>query len=210
MFRCPHEFFAMSLFSIARLTSNCVRRFCGRNLDEHWARPIPKASRFHPFSGCVLDDFWTISGRNIMSGISESAPDENQFGGLADGYPSKMPRKFRLLLPLKSHIEGLLAKRASYDDIRILLEKANIVVSKNTVYRFCRDVIGQRPARQPIPPKNQAAKVPSVLPFPVDMSVPNARSIEATLQEQRSQRDRLPGLWGRRKRGPRIADSKNL
>lgn len=145
-----------------------------------------------------------------MSGNPESIPDVNQFGGLASGYATKLPRKLQLLLPLKSHIEGLLAKRASYDDIRILLAKANVVVSKNTVYRFCREVIGQKPMRQPIAQKREAPKVPSVSPLPIYPAASSTRTIEATLQEQRNQQERLPGLWGRRKRGPRIADSKNL
>lgn len=139
-----------------------------------------------------------------MSDTSESTHDSNHFGGLASNYPPKLPRKFRLLLPLKNHIEGLLAKRASYDDIRTLLKAANIVVSKNTVYRFCREVIGQKPVRQPAPEKKEIPKtVPILAP---SASAPT--NIQAALQEQR--RERLPGLWGRRKRGPRIANSKNL
>jgi hypothetical protein len=138
-----------------------------------------------------------------MSGNPESTPDTNHFGGLASDYPPKLPRKFKLLLPLKSHIEALLRKRASYDDIRILLAKANIVVSKNTVYRFCREVIGQKPIRQPVAKKKEIPEVAPASPLPTN---PPA-SIHTALQERR---ERLPGLWGRRKRGPRIADSKNL
>ncbi len=133
-----------------------------------------------------------------------SAPDSNHFGGLASNYPPKLPRKLKLLLPLKSDIEGLLAKRASYDDIRTLLKAANIVVSKNTVYRFCREVIGQKPVRQPAANKKEMPKAVPILPSPANAPT----SIQAALQEQR--RERLPSLWGRRKRGPRIADSKNL
>lgn len=139
-----------------------------------------------------------------MSDNLTSAPDSDHFSGLVNNYPPKLPRKFKLLLPHKDHIEGLLAKRASYDDIRTLLKAANIVVSKNTVYRFCREVIGQRPVRQPATAKKETPKTVPVLP-----SLGNPpTSIQAALQEQR--RERLPGLWGRRKRGPRIADSKNL
>ena len=140
-----------------------------------------------------------------MNENPESASDSTHFGGLASNYPPKLPRKFKLLLPLKGHIEGLLAKRASYDDIRTLLKAANIVVSKSTVYRFCRDVIGQKPVRQPATEKKEILKTVPILPSPA--STPPT-SIQAALLEQR--RERLPGLWGRRKRGPRIADSKNL
>lgn len=138
-----------------------------------------------------------------MRDHSQSAPDANLFGGLASNYPPKLPRKLKLLLPFKSDIERLLAKRASYDDIRILLKAANVIVSKNTVYRFCREVIGQKPVRQPAADKKEIPKAAPILPLPAATQM----SIQAGLQERR---ERLPGLWGRRKRGPRIADSKNL
>lgn len=134
-----------------------------------------------------------------------SEPVQSRFGELAKVYSPKLPRKLKLLLPLKDHIEGLLAKRASYDDIRILLKEANIIVSKNTVYRFCREVIGQKPVRQPTTVKKEISKTPPSLSSPANTPA----SIHTALQVQ-ERRERLPGLWGRRKRGPRIADSQNL
>jgi hypothetical protein len=138
-----------------------------------------------------------------MSDDPTSIPAQTNFGELADRYPPKLARKLKLLLPLKSHIEGLLAKRASYDDIRVLLKEANVTVSKNTVYRFCREVIGRPPLRKSADDKKEVPETLSTLPSPASTS-PN---IQSALQERR---ERLPGLWGRRKRGPRIADSKNL
>ncbi len=124
------------------------------------------------------------------------------FKELASGYQPKLPRKLALLLPFKTQIEELLAKQASYDDIRILLEDVKVIVSKDTVHRFCRQVIGQKPVRQ----RNAGAKEISPLKIsPVQQPPPE--SIQATLREQR---ERIPGPWSRRKRGPRIADSKNL
>lgn len=137
-----------------------------------------------------------------MSDDPTSVPAQTNFGEIADRYPPKLARKLKLLLPLKSHIEGLLAKRASYDDIRTLLKEANIIVSKNTVYRFCRDVIGQPPTRKPAGNKKENIKV-----LPASSQPSPSTSIQSVLQERRQ---RVPGLWGRRKRGPRIADSKNL
>jgi hypothetical protein len=200
----------MSLFSIARLTSNVVRLFSGRKLFENGARTGPKPDDFQSLSGRFLFDFCSISGRNLMSDTPDSVPHTDAFEELAGDYPPKLSRKFRLLLPLKAHIEGLLAKRASYDDIRILLAKANVTVSKNTIYRFCREVIGQKQVRQPQNHKGESQPIPPVRTLPSAPPTNDARTIEAALQEQRSQRERLPGLWGRRKRGPRIADSKNL
>jgi hypothetical protein len=138
-----------------------------------------------------------------MSDDPTSAPAQTDFGELANSYPPKLARKLKLLLPLKSHIEGLLAKRASYDDIRVLLKEANVTVSKNTVYRFCREVIGRPPLRKSADDKKEILKTLPPLPSPASTST----NIQSALQERR---ERLPGLCGRRKRGPRIADSKNL
>jgi hypothetical protein len=162
--------------------------------------PIPCHTNFQPVFS--LDDFWAIFGRNKMSDNPTSIPAQTNFGELADRYPPKLARKLKLLLPLKSHIEGLLAKRASYDDIRTLLKQANIIVSKNTVYRFCHEVIGRQPIRRRGGDRNENAKV-----LPPASPPSSSTSIQSSLQERR---ERVPGLWGRRKRGPRIADSKNL
>ena len=127
---------------------------------------------------------------------------QTRFAALASGYKTKLPRKLALLLPFKIQIEGLLARQASYDDIRILLEDVKVVVSKNTVYRFCRQVIGQKLVRQ----RNAGAK--EILPMKISpVQQPPSESIQASLREQRKL---IPGPWSRRKPGPRIADSKNL
>jgi hypothetical protein len=136
-----------------------------------------------------------------MGDDDSSEAVQTRFTALASGYKTKLPRKLALLLPFKTQIEGLLARRASYDDIRILLEDVKIVVSKNTVYRFCRQVIGKKPARQ----SNAGAK--EILPLKISPVQPPPESIQASLREQRKL---IPGPWSRRKPGPRIADSKNL
>lgn len=136
-----------------------------------------------------------------MGDDDSSEAVKTRFTALAGGYKTKLPRKLALLLPFKTQIEGLLARRASYDDIRILLEDVKIVVSKNTVYRFCRQVIGQKPVRQ----RNAGAK--EILPLKISPVQPPPESIQASLREQRKL---IPGPWSRRKPGPRIADSKNL
>ena len=137
--------------------------------------------------------------------MSDNSPSEEaraRFKKLANGYQPKLPRKFALLLPFKAQIAGLLARQASYDDIRILLEDVKVTVSKDTVHRFCRQVIGQKPVRQRDNPG-----VKEITPFKIAPVQPLPQSIQATLREQR---ERIPGPWSRRKPGPRIADSKNL
>lgn len=137
-----------------------------------------------------------------MSDKSSSEEAQARFKKLASGFQPKLPRKLALLLPHKTQIEELLAMRASYDDIRILLEDAAIAVSKDTVYRFCRKVIGRKPVRQ----RNADAK--KITPFKISpVQQPPTESIQTSLREQRKL---IPGPWSRRKPGPRIADSKNL
>ena len=132
----------------------------------------------------------------------QSSPDQIKIRltERANGYP-KPPIKQRLLLPFKTQIRELRARHAAYDDIRLILAEEKIIVSLNTLYRFCRDILGEKSDRphKLRPPKNSPSIVLPVLPSP--------EKIEATLREQR---ERFPGPWSRRKRGPRIANSKNL
>jgi hypothetical protein len=137
-----------------------------------------------------------------MSDNPSSEAVQTRFSDLASDYKIKLPRKLALLFPFKTQIEGLLAKQASYDDIRLLLEDVSVVVSKNTVYRFCRQVIGQKSVRQ-----YGKAGTKEISPLKIPPVSPPPESIQTALQEQRV---RFPGPWSRRKRGPRIADSKNL
>jgi len=136
--------------------------------------------------------------------MNDSSPSEDsqvRFKELANGYQPKLPRKLALLLPFKNQIEKLLERKASYDDIRLLLEDVKVTVSKDTVHRFCRQVIGQKAVRK----RNAGAKeITSLKISPVQ---PPPESIQSSLREQRKL---IPGPWSRRKPGPRIADSKNL
>jgi hypothetical protein len=136
-----------------------------------------------------------------MSDSSPSDDSQIRFKELANGYQPKLPRKLALLLPFKPQIEKLLERKASYDDIRLLLEDVKVTVSKDTVHRFCRQVIGQKAVRQ----RNAGAK--EITPLKISPVQPPSESIQASLREQRKL---IPGPWSRRKPGPRIADSKNL
>jgi hypothetical protein len=136
-----------------------------------------------------------------MSEQNSSDEIVNRLTQRATGYKPKLPPKLAQLLPFKMQIKELRARRAAYDDIRLILAEEKIIVSLNAIYRFCRDVIGEKTVRlhKPRPPKDSPSKAIPVLPPP--------EKIEATLREQRQ---RFPGPWSRRKPGPRIADSKNL
>jgi hypothetical protein len=112
----------------------------------------------------------------------------------------KQSPKNALLLPYLSEIRELRARNAAYDDIRLILAEEKIIVSLNTLYRFCRAVLGEKFNKSPKqrPPKSS----PGVQP-----ASPPSITIQAGLQQQRKL---IPGPWSRRKPGPRIADSKNL
>jgi hypothetical protein len=136
-----------------------------------------------------------------MSDKSSSEDSQVRFKELASSYQPKLPPKLAQMLPHKKQIQELRDRKAAYDDIRLLLADVNITVSLDTVYRFCREVIGEKSAR---PFK---ARTPRYSPSKVLPVQPSPESIQTTLRQQR---ERFPGPWSRRKRGPRIADSKNL
>jgi hypothetical protein len=148
-----------------------------------------------------LSENYPIFIRGSMEDKSSSEDTQARFKELANGYKTKLPRKLALLFPFKSQIEDLLARRASYDDIRLLLEDVKVVVSKDTVHRFCRRVIGQKPVRQR---STGAKEISQSKILPVQ---PQPESTQTTLREHR---ERYAGPWSRRKRGPRIADSNSL
>jgi hypothetical protein len=133
----------------------------------------------------------------------QSSSDEilNRLTRRATDYKPKLPPKLAQLLPYKMQIKELRARAAAYDDIRLILAEEKINVSLNAIYRFCRDVIGEKSERphKIRAPKHSPPKVLSVQPLP--------GIVQTTLREER---ERIPGPWSRRKPGPRIADSKNL
>lgn len=137
----------------------------------------------------------------FMSETQSSEDIKTRLKGQLKGYP-KLPKQQALLFPFKNEIEELRARNAAYDDIRLILEQENIVVSLNTLYRFCRDVLGEK---KDTPAKSHLPKSTPVQPVPQSTD-----SIQTALREQMDRRERIPGLLSRRKRGPRIADSKNL
>ena len=138
-----------------------------------------------------------------MSDNSSSEEAHVRFKKLASGYQPKLPRKLALLLPHKTQIEGASGECGHpMTTFGFFWRTQNIVVSKDTVYRFCREVIGRKPVRQ----RNADAK--EITPFKISpVQQPPPESIQASLREQR---ELIPGPWSRRKPGPRIADSKNL
>jgi hypothetical protein len=140
--------------------------------------------------------------------MSEQNPSDEMISRLtrrARTFKPELPPKLAALLPFKTQIKELRARNAAYDDIRLILEEEKITVTLDAIYRFCRDVLGEKSNHLH---KTRSAKSSSQTIEPTRPSPSGVQpSIQATLQERR---ERYPGPWSKRKRGPRIADSKNL
>lgn len=114
---------------------------------------------------------------------------------------------FRELSSHQNDIAELRRKGASYDTISELLKSDGVIVSWKTVARFCQTFLHS----------NKCRKRRSVLPKGAERFASNGNakqtesgngtSDQAALQERR---DKITGPWTPKKKGPRIADSKNL
>jgi len=115
---------------------------------------------------------------------------------------------FRELSSHQDDIAELRRKGASYDTISELLKTDGVIVSWKTVARFCHALLDS----------NKCRKRRSVLPKRAERSAFNGTEkqtesgngtsgLQAALQERR---DKITGAWTPKKKGPRIADSKNL
>jgi hypothetical protein len=142
-----------------------------------------------------------------MNTATTSDETKARFAELARKYEPKLPRKFAQMMPFKEWIRELRSKGASCDDIRTLLADVNVTVANDTVHRFCRDMIGNQP-RRGRKERGDIAQRPSKngAPQPSEAAA-QSPSLKENLAEQRG---RVLGPWTPRKRGPRIADSKNL
>ncbi|HVM59437.1 MAG TPA: hypothetical protein VMV72_01095 [Verrucomicrobiae bacterium] len=80
---------------------------------------------------------------NDSSGPTELA--QNQFATTVRNFTPKLSAKFQKLLPFKDGIAELRRKGASYETITNILRDTNVVVSHDTVTRFCREVPGLTP-----------------------------------------------------------------
>ena len=136
-----------------------------------------------------------------MSENRSTQDAQARFKELVSNFKPKLPRKLALLMPFKDHIKELLARRASHDDIRLILGSVKIIVSNDTVHRFCRRVIGQKAIRpyKPLPRKNSSTKARS--------AAPSSSKTESKSQETL---ERYEGPWSKKKNGPRIANPKKL
>ena len=136
----------------------------------------------------------------------QNPPDEvkQRLAKVASGYAPKLSPRQTFLFPFKTQIRELRARQAAYDDIRLILAKEKIMVSLNTLYRFCRDVIGEKSA---CPYKTRTKKNPSAKVSP---ALPLAEKTGVALPQQPEAHERYDGPWSKKKNVPRIANPKNL
>lgn len=115
-----------------------------------------------------------------------------------------MSKLFRQLVPFKDGIAELRRKKASYSIIAELLKGEGVVVSYKTVARFHQKSVAVELRSKPT--KRKVSSPPSGDEMQSRRTGPNG-SVQSLLKERREQN---LGPWTPRKRGPRIADPKNL
>jgi len=112
----------------------------------------------------------------------------------------------KLLQPYTERIAELRSKGASYRFISDLLRHDNVTVSRMSVARFCYAVLKPKSARKR---NGQHASVEGIhVQSSVQPLVANSAVLHKT-DASNPNRESI-GPWTPRKRGPRIADSKNL
>ena len=138
---------------------------------------------------------------------------QNQFATAVRNFTPKLSAKFQKLLPFKDGIAELRRKGASYETIADILRNTNVVVSHDTVTRFCRDVLELTP-RSSRPRKASARTVQQhSSSSPKAQRIRKADSSCATKRATQSGKSDTPGSRVARQEGaggPRIADPNTI
>ncbi len=134
-----------------------------------------------------------------MSNTTDQQRLSALFQAKVASFETKVPQRFQALHPFKDGIAALRNKRASFRTIADLLNQLGVEVSHNTVARFCGQVLNGKPARRPS--RKQASKPRKPTP-----------DVKAAVQEKRQFQitSVSPVPTPSDRRGPRIADPKNL
>lgn len=140
---------------------------------------------------------------------TDPIPTEQQrvIAAAAADYTPPEPQSHTMLAPHRESIAMLRSKGASYRTIVKILDKVNIRVSLDTLSRFCRDTIEQKPVgkgrRRPMPPSS---------PAPMDGSAPEPAPPQRTPDNRPAARDAKPAepVDPPRGKGPRIADPTSI
>lgn len=136
-----------------------------------------------------------------------TAEQQRVIAQAAADYTPPEPQSHAMLMPHRESIAMLRSKGASYRAIAKILDKVKIQVSLDTLSRFCRETIEQKPERksrrssgiQPMPKRGEATQSePTQLPAAPDRSTPS--------KDERAG-EQAVGLRGK---GPRIADPNSI
>lgn len=105
-------------------------------------------------------------------------------------YAPPAPEKYQALQEVKDCIAELRIKKASYQTIRAMLkENTGVEVSHQTIARYCRERLDAARTKKPRHPK--------------PLTTEPLAAAQSELQSR-------PFIGSRRRRGPHIADTKNL
>ena len=129
---------------------------------------------------------------------------QNQFATAVRNFTPKLSAKFQKLLPLKDGIAELRRRGASYETIADILCNTNVVVSHDTVARFCREVLKLTPrTRRPRKASAKALQHDST-------GNPKANLVRKANTPQSDKGDRPDLRVFRPHSGPRIADPNTI
>lgn len=141
---------------------------------------------------------------------NDLTPDERQrrLADAAASFTVPIAQSYATLLPLKDSIATLRRKGASFRAIVDILRTIQVKVSQDTLSRFCREVIDQKPERKNrrrrpfLPEQTGAADAP-----PADR--PSAQPAADAPAPARSPKDDA-NVPPQRGRGPRVADPSSI
>ena len=124
------------------------------------------------------------------------------FDAKVQSFDAAKGRRFQALLPFQEGILRLREKGASSRTIAELLKQLGVTVSHNTIARFCREL-----ADSAAVPERRVPAAKSTAPVKLNPPSPSV----AELLNRRHEHGKPPEAAGdARRRGPRIADPKNV
>lgn len=135
------------------------------------------------------------------------AEQQQVIAAAAADYMPQEPQSHAMLMPHRDSIAMLRSKGASYRAIAKILDMVKIRVSLDTLSRFCRETIEQKPERgnhrRPVtPPASKRMEGPMSEPAPP----PTAPDSPAPAKEETAAGPATPP----RGKGPRIADPDSI
>jgi hypothetical protein len=134
---------------------------------------------------------------------------QNRLTKEAQSFTRPLAAKLTILEPFKEPIRELRRKQASFRAIAAILQNNGLNVSHDTVYRFCREILRERPSRASRP--HQGSFPPAEV-----CTLSHLKITESPASLIQHRRDKLannpvrPSPTPAQGAGPRIADSKNL